>query len=333
MKVLLLVRSLESPSARYRILQYLPAIQSSGIETQVECLPHGWLARRCLFRRASAFDVVLLQKRLLPLHAIRILRRYAKRLIYDFDDAVLFRSPGKGGAESATRRRRFRAIVGAADVVFAGSPYLKEIAAPFAKRVVVQPTVIDPTKYNQAARVPKNSGKITIGWIGSRTTMRYLLSLRDALEHLAGRLPNLQLKIVSDAFMDLEKMPVIKKPWSEEDEAADVAGFDIGIAPSFDDPWSRGKCGFKILQYMACRLPVVCTPVGVQSDMVADGENGFWATTPEEWVDRLARLAESPEERIRMGHASRKRLGERYSLAHWAPRLTVLLAEIGAAHS
>ena len=334
MKVLLLIRSFSSPSARYRILQYLPAIQSSGIEVCVECLPSGWLARRRLFRRAAEFDVVVLQKRLLPVHMVRALRRHAKRLIYDFDDAVLFRSPGKGGAESATRRRRFRAIISAADVVLAGNSYLSQIAAPFAKRIIVLPTVIDPEKYDRAASVvTQDSETVTIGWIGSRTTMRYLLSIRDALDQLTSRVGNIRLKIVSNSFMDLQKMPVLKKPWHSEDEAADVAGFDIGIAPSFDDPWSMGKCGFKILQYMACSVPVICTPVGVQSEMVADGENGYWATTFEEWIERLSRLAESPEERRRMGRAGRTLLDERYSLAKWAPRFAALLAGTNPAHA
>lgn len=325
--VLLLIRSHDSASARYRVLQYLPALESAGIHACVECLPHGWFARRRLFRSASAFDTVLLQKRLLPVHMVNALRRHAKRLIYDFDDAVLFRSPGKGGAESATRRRRFRAIISAADVVLAGNAYLKDIAEPFAKRVVVLPTVIDPDKYDRAVgTVKQDSETVTIGWIGSRTTMRYLLSIRDALDRLADRVSNVRLKIVSNAFMDLDKMLVEKKQWHSGEEAADVLGFDIGVAPSFDDPWSVGKCGFKILQYMACHLPVVCTPVGVQSEMVANGKNGYWAITSEEWIERLARLAESPEERRRMGHASRTLLDERYSLATWAPRFAALLA-------
>jgi len=317
--LLLLSRKDEVASARYRISQYLPYLEAAGVQACVEQIPKGWLVRRRLLRKAADFDTVLLQKRLLTVGAVHYLRRHAKRLVYDFDDAVLFRSSGKGGSVSGTRRRRFRAILRAADLVIAGNEWLRELAEPHAKQVVILPTTLDPTKYDQAAAVPRNHEPVTLGWIGARSTLRYLRSISEALEQVGANGFEVRLKVVSDAFLDLQNIAVEKKAWREEDEAADVASFDIGLAPSFDDPWSKGKCGLKILQYMAASLPVVCTPVGVQRQLVRDGENGYWASTTEEWVDRLLRLIASPAERVRLGTASRKLLAAQYILSQNAP--------------
>lgn len=263
---------------------------------------------------------MLLQKRLLPRAHVRILRRHAGRLVYDFDDAVLFRSPRKGSQKSLTRARRFSAIVGAADLVIAGNDYLRRLAEPYARRVRVLPSALDPAKYERAAAAsPRDEKTVTLGWIGSRSTLRYLLSIHDALARVVALCPHVRLVLVCDEFPDFRQIPALRKVWREAEEAEDVAGFDIALAPVGDDPWSLGKCGLKLLQYFAASRPVVCSPFGVHKEFVRDGTNGFWACSTEEWVDRLMRLIASPEDRRRMGAAGRAILEERYTLTRTAP--------------
>jgi glycosyltransferase involved in cell wall biosynthesis len=126
--------------------------------------------------------------------------------------------------------------------------------------------------------------------------------------------PNLQLKIVCDTFFDLDRMPVVEKQWSAVDEVDDLKSFDIGIMPLLDDPWSWGKCGLKILQYLGVGVPVVCTPVGINRDIVIDGQEGSWASTEDEWVEKVVAMAKDPAGRKRMGAAGRKKVLEEYSV-------------------
>ena len=319
MNVLLLTRNPGVPSTRYRVLRYVPYLEAAGAQVRVEAIPSGRRRRR-LLRTAADFDSVLFQKRLLRPAQVRYLRRHARRLVFDFDDAILFRSPRKARPESWTRARRFRAVVGAADLVIAGNDYLRELAQPFARRVTVLPTVIAPEKYERAAAARREAEAITVGWIGGRSALRYVLGIGEALERIGSIHPDARLKIVCDAFPKFENIRVEEKPWREADEAEDVASFDIAIAPAEDDPWSRGKCGLKVLQYLAASRPVVCSPIGVQRDMVRDGASGFWARTTDEWVRALSRLIASASGREKMGAAGKKILEERYTIEHNAPK-------------
>jgi glycosyltransferase involved in cell wall biosynthesis len=320
LNVLFLTPGSNLPSTRYRVLQYIPWIERNGARVTTAVAPSGWFARWRLFREAEAYDVVVLQKRLMVPWFVGRLRKHARRLVYDFDDAVLFGSSSKGGIASASRSRRFRATVGAADLVIAGNDYLGELAAPHARRTVVIPTAVDPAKYDAAAVArTRDDAVVKLGWIGGKSTVAYLDLVRGALETIGAAHDCARLKVVSDAFPKLRSLPVEAKSWAEADEAADVADFDIGLAPLTDDLWARGKCGLKTLQYMAASKPVVCSPVGVQREMVRPGLSGLWATSRQEWVEALAQLIRAPEERARMGAAGRKILNERYSLARNAP--------------
>jgi glycosyltransferase involved in cell wall biosynthesis len=142
--------------------------------------------------------------------------------------------------------------------------------------------------------------------------------------------PQTQLKIVSDHFFDCGIMPVIKKPWTFEEVVDCLQSFDIGIMPLPDDDWAKGKCGFKLLQYMAVSLPVVCSPVGVNRKIVIDGENGFWANNADEWIDRLGVLIESPALRTRMGEIGRKIVLKKYALKDHAAYLISVLGKMVA---
>jgi glycosyltransferase involved in cell wall biosynthesis len=207
-------------------------------------------------------------------------------------------------------------MVKGSDVVIVGNEFLKgEVRrVDRKKRVFLIPTSIDTSLYPEKKNVSA-SPEIILGWIGTKGNLKYLKKLEPVFEILARRFPNLRLKIVSNDFYDSSFIPVIKKPWKLEEENKDLISFDIGLMPLQDDLWSKGKCGLKIIQYLSVGVPVVCTPVGINGDIVMDGRNGFWATSPQEWVDRLANLIGDPVLRARMGREGIETVEKEYSLS------------------
>src|SRR5262249_37482807 len=155
-------------------------------------------------------------------------------------------------------------------------------------------------------------------WVGSSSTLKGLQATRPLLEHLGRRIPGIQLKLVCDRFLELRDMPVVPCPWKEATEAAEIAAADIGISWLPDDLWSRGKCGLKVLQYHAAGLPVVANPIGSHREMIRDGETGFLASTPEEWVQAVTRLAGDARLRQRMGFLGREQVEADYSVSAWS---------------
>jgi glycosyltransferase involved in cell wall biosynthesis len=172
---------------------------------------------------------------------------------------------------------------------------------------------------------------VKLVWIGSRSTASSLLDSRPGLELAAASLPGLGLRLVCDRFPDLgAAITVEHRPWSEATEAEELAEADVGISWLPDHPWSRGKCGLKVLQYMAAGLPVVANPVGMHTRLIDHGRTGFLAETPDQWAAAIGRLAASPELRAEMGLAARQFVAEHYSVARWADFLPRLLEQLTA---
>jgi glycosyltransferase involved in cell wall biosynthesis len=313
-----IVGDLTGPSARHRTLAYLPVLEAENVEVRVRELPRGWFKRRRLFRSLSDVDLVLVQRRLMRSGDVRRLRRVARRLVFDFDDALPFHVSSRGATESGMRRRRFQAIASAADLVIAGSESLAELARPYSDDVRVIPTAVDLDRI-QPRREAAGAWKpaMVLGWIGSSSTLPYLQELKPALEEIARQQRRMKLRIVADASLAVEGMDVEWKPWHEDDEAADLVGFDVGLAPLSDDPWARGKCGFRLLQYAAAAVPAVASPVGAQSDIIVDGESGLFAESHDEWAERTLRLVEDRALARAMGLAARRRAERLYGRNRW----------------
>jgi glycosyltransferase involved in cell wall biosynthesis len=273
-----------------------------------------------LLVKAQQADVVILQRRLPIPWQLHALRRAAKHLIFDFDDAIFGRdSYASRGVVSARRERRFAAVCRAADVVVAGNAYLAEHTARWLRsdKVRVIPTCVNPELY-RLARHERKAGDAQLVWVGSSSTLKGLEAVRPMLEGLGRNVPDLTLKLVCDRFLHLDHVPVMAVPWTEAGEAAELADADIGICHMPDDDWSRGKCGLKVLQYMAAGLPVVANRVGVHREIVLHGETGFLADTDKEWQEAVRLLANNAELRRRLGAAGRLRVEAEYSTARGA---------------
>lgn len=325
-QILFLVPRLDKASTRYRILQYLPALAEAGIRHEIRAVSKVARDWPRLLKQVRAADVVFIQKKLFSAFEIALLKKLSRRLIYDFDDAVMFKDSLASDRQHARQRRRFAATARRADLLIAGNGYLQEQGLALGRPTVLLPTPLDMERYLPKPR-PATGDMVILGWIGSRGTLKYLRQIVPALEELGRCLPNLRLKIVADDFFELNHLPVIKKNWSATDEIDDIHSFDIGLMPLSDDVWTRGKCGFKLLQCMAVGLPVVCSPVGANREIVTDGVEGFWAARQEEWVEKLTTLAGDAELRRALGNRGRDKVLRRYSLKANIPVLLQALRD------
>jgi glycosyltransferase involved in cell wall biosynthesis len=297
------------------------------METTVNLYPRTLKENFQFFNSLPQYDVVFLQRKRFNQPRLGILRKRAKRIIYDFDDSVMYRNAKAKDPVSQTRRRRFVQMIKNSHFVIAGNEFLKNEVLPFNPNVEVIPTVIDQERY-YLKNYPCQQEKVILGWIGDHGSIHYLEKMRPIFERIGEKYPDVELKIVCDTFFDCDRMKVVKKNWSSEEEVADLQGFDIGLMPLVDDPWSWGKCGLKIIQYQGVGLPVVCTPVGINKDLVEDGISGYWAMTPEEWEKKLSLLIENSELRERMGREGRRRVLENYTYQACAPRLFSILTRV-----
>ena len=307
---------------RYRLAPLRQPLASAGHRLELRSDPRRWVPRMRLWWQLRNADAVVLQRRIMSQWHVVMLRRYARRLIFDFDDAVFHRSSySPKGNEDLIRRRRFAHTVQAADLIVAGNEFLRQEACRYAPadRVVVVPTCVDTSKYTLAEHHRSGSG-IELAWIGSSSTVPGLERSRPLFDTVAQRLPDVRFRIICDRFPRFRCMPTIEVPWSEEKETRELARADIGISWVPDDRWSLGKCGLKVIQYMAAGLPVVANPVGIHKELVRHGETGFLARTPDEWVEAVRLLAADPLLRQRMGHAARRRVERDYSVTELARR-------------
>jgi len=327
MKVLFLIQGFSVAASRYRVLQYIPYLESRGVETKVSLYPRTLKENFQFFNELSRYDIVFLQRKRFNQPRLGLLRRRAKRILYDFDDSVMYRNSKAKDPISSTRRRRFVQMVKNCDFVIAGNEFLKREVLSFNQNVEVIPTGIDQERYHLKT-YPVQQERVTLGWIGDHGSIHYLEKMRPIFDRIGAKYPHVELKIVCDTFFDCDRIKVIKKNWSSEEEVADLQGLDIGLMPLVDDPWSWGKCGLKIIQYQGVGVPVVCTPVGINKDLVEDGTNGFWAMTPEEWEEKLSLLIENPGLREQMGREGRRRVLENYTYQACAPRLFSILTRV-----
>jgi len=302
MNLLVLSNNTKRASFRQRIGIYLNTLKENGINCEVAQLPSNTLARRKLFNQAAEYDGVFLHKKKLNFLNAVWLRRYARKVFYDFDDAVMY-SDKNPERPSRKRQKSFERTVKLANLVIAGNSYLAEHAKRFNTNVKVLPTGLDTSAYRVRTN-PKNDGNIRLVWIGSKSTLRYLAEIKPALEKIGSRFNNVVLRIICDEFLDLQNTHVEKYRWSEQTQVTDLATSDIGLAPLPDNRFTKGKCGFKVLQYAAAGLPVIASPVGVNAEYVHDGVTGFFATSTHQWSDRITKLITDHNLRETMGQAN-----------------------------
>ncbi|SFB10870.1 glycosyltransferase family 4 protein [Azotobacter beijerinckii] len=349
MKILLLTRYPRSgASSRLRTLQYLPHLQAAGHEIRVQSLfdeayleslyQSGrrsplrtaalYLRRLAALAKAGEHDLLWIEKELFPYLPAWIESRLGTPWVVDYDDALFH---NYDLAQNPLVRRlmggKIDTVMRNAGAVIVGNRYLAERArAAGAARVTIIPTVVEHSRYQPRVATP--AAHPVIGWIGSPSTQKYLTDIREALQQ-ACRRHGARLLLVGATPEILPGLPGIEvqlEPWSEDREAALIRQMDVGIMPLRDGPWECGKCGYKLIQYMACGVPLVASPTGANREIVEDSGAGLLAGSGGEWSDALSRLLTSASERERLGRAGRQAVENRYCLQRQLPVLLETLA-------
>ncbi len=298
----------------YRIQQYFPYLEKNGFDvnllTTKAALPD-------LIRALRRADAVYVQRLLPNFLKRRILRTFAKRIVFDFDDAIMYGTR----KESPTRRRRFASMTRLSDAVFCGNDFLLSEAKKYKKEgLYYVPTVVNTADY--PVKEHFTGEPLVVGWIGSASTLRYLSDIAPLFSSPpAGSV----LKIVADKPPADRAPGTIFEKWSGPQEKQQLLGFDVGIMPVRNDIWSRGKCGLKLIQYCAAGLPSVSHPFGVSEQIVEDGQSGFLRQDIMGWREAIDRVKNDGALRARMGKRARRIAEERYSLHVWGPRVAELV--------
>ncbi|MCK4752572.1 MAG: glycosyltransferase [Planctomycetes bacterium] len=324
MKLLIVTNNPNRASFKQRIEVYIDILQANGIACEVVKLPSGSHLRRKLFKRAKEFDGVFLHKKGLNLIDGFWLRKYSKKIIYNFDDAVMY-SAKKPDRNSRSHFIPFRRSVKLADMVIVGNSYLAEHAQRFNSNVKILSIGLKVSDYNLDC-LPKDDGKIRLVWIGSKSTLNYLAEMKPAFEEIGVRFDNVILRIICNEFFELENMPVEKQLWSKDTRSIGLVTSDIGLAPLPNDRFTKGKCSFKVLEYASAGLPVVASPIGTNSDHILDNDTGFLVIEMQDWIDRITQLIEDGQLRKKMGQKGRAH-AEKFDVSMIGKQLAELITQ------
>ena len=334
-------------SNRYRLGQYVAGLATMGVDLQIRhllgddylrarfngrSLPLVAMLKDGLARcedlwHQNDYDAVMLQCELIPLMPgwlERVLIR--KPYLYDFDDAfyLKYRS-GRMRLAEPLLGRKFDSVIMGASAVTAGNHVLANYAKRHNTNTHYLPTVVDTTRY-----LPKTTSRdspiFTVGWIGSPSTAIYLSELIAPLS-VIGQEGAVRFIVIGGKAPKIPNVSVIELDWHEHAELDLINSFDVGVMPLPDDDWARGKCAFKLIQYMACALAVIASPVGANVDVV-NAECGLLASTSQEWLDALRLMRDQPTVRAKMGEAGRARVVQDYSLHQNLPVLASVIRKV-----
>lgn len=322
-------------SSRYRSFQYLPIIGKHGMEFDLSTLFNEeylikkyknkrapfFLTLRLIIRRissilrASNYSVVVIEYELIPFFPAIfewLLRFRGCKLIVDYDDAIFHRyDVHKFLIVRIFLKNKIHSVMRSANIVVVGNKYLADYAnSAGSKQVELIPTVVDLSKY-PVIKSNFQSNVFNIGWIGSPSTTKYIYSIAPALAQMCKN-DNVVVTLIGAESIELPGVSLRIIPWSQKTEFEWLSSFDVGIMPLPDEPWARGKCGFKLIQYMASGLPVIASSIGVNKEIIDDGVNGFLSDSNEQWIDAFEKLYKNEDMRAKMGAVGRKLIESKY---------------------
>jgi glycosyltransferase involved in cell wall biosynthesis len=336
-----------TPSQRFRIEEYLPWLKSRGIDTEYSWLLDAadartfygkvplrektWVVVRALLRRARSvapgiirprYDVLFVERESFFMGGawFEWLAARSAPLVFDFDDAIWIHGVSEGNKRFAFLKNtdKISHIVRMAHTVVAGNPYLADWAHQYNRNVRIVPTTIDTDLYVPRPGGVHSCAPVVIGWSGSFSTIEHFKLAIPALLRVKDRFGDqVKFKVIGDGNYRHETLGVVGEPWDIASEVAELQKIDIGIMPLPDDEWARGKCGLKGLQYMALGIPTLMSPVGVNTDIICDSENGYLPGSEDEWVQRLSQLVDDANLRRRIGNMGRQTVIEKYSVFRW----------------
>ena len=343
----------EGASNRYRVEQYLPYLREAGVNYSLRpfwskrafrvLYKNGHWFTKCFYfilgtiyrffdlLTISQYDLVFIHREAYPIGGAfleTLLVRLKKPFIFDFDDAIFLPTVSRPNnfIERYKKPDKITDIIKMSKCVIAGNHYLADFALRYNRSVYVIPTPIDTESYYPNKKDHRD--EVIIGWIGSVTTSSFLNSMKNIFIQLSKRFHQVKFKIVGGDFCIVDLPSVINKTWSLEEEMDGLRTFDIGIMPMPDNEWTKGKCGFKAILYMSMGIPCVCSPVGVNKEIIVDGINGFLADTEDKWIEKFSLLIEDSKIRERLALAGRRTVEERYSVNVNAPKFLKIIEDV-----
>lgn len=329
-----------SPGQRFRYEQYLSFLEQNGYEFTLSNILNqeqdfklyskgnywsklwieinSWIIRFKDVRRSDNFDIILIYREALLTGSTYFEKKFGQskaKVVFDFDDAIWLPnvSAGNKALQALKRPSKTNEIIRYADMVFAGNNFLANYASTFCDQVKVIPTTID-TSYH-IRKGDSKTQKLCIGWTGTQTTLKYLEPLKEVFVELQQKYGDkIYFKVICDQPWEMVGIDLVNEKWSKSAEIEQLATIDIGVMPLEEDDWSKGKCGFKGLQYMAMESVSILSPVGVNKEIINHGKNGFLAETTEDWKRTLSLLIDDENLRKEIGKEARKTIEERYSV-------------------
>jgi len=341
-KVLFIVnnRKDRSPGQRFRFEQYLSYLEENGFQCdfspllnerddklfyspgnyfhKVRILLKSYFIRYKNLRESSNYDIIFVFREALYTRSIFFEKKFAKRakVIFDFDDSIWLQNVSDANKRFAFLKNaaKTKDIIELSHLIFAGNEYLADYAKKYNSNIAIIPTTIDTEEY-VAKSVKKDPNVVTIGWSGSVTTIQHFSFAIPALKIIKQKYgESVAFKVIGDGNYINTELNIQGLPWAKTTELDDLSSFDIGIMPLPDDEWAKGKCGLKGLQYMALEIPTIMSPVGVNSEIIQQGENGYLASHVDEWVQTLSLLIDSKNHREEVGRNGRKTVVDKYSV-------------------
>lgn len=342
-----------APNQRFRIEQYVDFLRENGVTLEFSYLlePNddkifyapgnffkklsivlrSWKKRKQDVRRATNFDAVLIIRESIFIGPAIFEKRLKKRgvkIIYDFDDAIWKLDVSKSNRWFGFLKfpAKTASIIRLADVVMAGNQYLADFASRYNKNVHIVPTTVDTDQFSPAEN--HTQGPVVIGWSGSLTTIKHFDLALPVLRKIREKYrQGVRFKVIGHHAFRNEELDITGIAWTKTSEVPELREIHIGIMPLPDDEWAKGKCGLKGLVYMSLGIPTVMSPVGVNSEIIRHGQNGFLPKTEEEWLEVLSQLIENPALRQSIGVAGRKTAVERYSVLSQREHYLKILGE------
>lgn len=329
-----------APSQRFRFEQYIPLIEKEGFEVTMKpflskkgwntlykegstlakmiALSGSFMRRWGLMFQLGKYDHIFIHREASmigpPVFEWMIAKVFRRKFTYDFDDAIWLPNYSESNArfQKLKMYKKVNKIMMWADQITAGNAYLEQYAKQFNKNTQVIPTTIDTDNVHNLKGNPENEIPV-IGWTGSHTTMQYLDDLLPILDDLYSTF-KFKFRVISNQAMEQQRDYLEFVKWNRETEITDLAQLNIGVMPLTDNEWSRGKCGFKALQYMSLGIPALVSPVGVNTTIIQNGVNGYWCESSSDWKKHLTELLQDAQKRNELGTSGKKRVEEAYSV-------------------
>jgi glycosyltransferase involved in cell wall biosynthesis len=327
-----------SPSQRYRFEQYIGFLEKNNFRCKLSYLisekddkafyTEGntfwkfWILIKAILHRIkdmfnyNKYDIIFVQREAIMIGSSffeKRIKRSKAKYIFDFDDSIWLMDTSEGNKKYEWLKNPEKTVrnIRYADMVFAGNTYLASYARSCNSHVKIIPTTID-TNFHKP--LSKQNDKIIIGWIGSHTTIKHFEYALEFLTIIKNKYPKVEIRVVGDADYINEKLNIKGVAWSSATEVEMINSFSMGIMPLPNDEWAKGKCGLKGLSYMACEVPTIMSPVGVNTEIIQNSKNGFLASTTDEWITALSNLIEDATLREKIGKAGRQTILEKYSV-------------------